>query len=562
MTVAAPAAKSAEPKSSGLIRSSMVYSGVTMLSRSMGFFRDLAVSYAMGASATFAADAFNTAFAFPNLFRRVFAEGAFAAAFVPAYAKALEEDGEEKADVLAGDAMALLAAMTLALSVVFALAMPWLMYAIAPGFAKTPAKFHLAIILTQITIWYLPCMAIYAHLSGVLNARNRFILSAGAPILLNIWTLIVVLPTHSPISAASMASWGVLAAGVSQALVLMWGVRRSGARVDWRWPRMTPEIWALVRRAVPGALAASATQVNIFISGILVSQVNGARSWLATADRLYQLPLGLVGVAIGVALLPRLSRAVHAKDGSAAQGAMDEAVTFSLALTLPAAAALVAIPVFLIDGLYTRGEFTSVDALQTGHALFFYGLGTPAFVLDQLYSRAFFARQDTKSPMTFALISVAVNIVAGVSLVYAFGFQGIAAATAIAAWLKVGQMAFVLGRRGHYLPSGRAWSRIVRILLASLVLAGLLALAQHERPQMESLFSGFHIGHRLVGPKEVAILLTVVLGGLLYPVLLVASGGLKPSEIRNAFRRQPKGPSLEEELEEDLGETPAGPDLL
>ena len=159
----------------------MVYSCVTLISRAMGFVRDLAVSYAMGASATFAADAFNTAFAFPNLFRRVFAEGAFAAAFVPAYSKALEQDGEEKADVLAGDAMALLAVITLALSVVFALAMPWLMYLMRPGFAANPAKFHLAILLTQITIWYLPCMAIYAHLSGVLNARNRFILSAGAP---------------------------------------------------------------------------------------------------------------------------------------------------------------------------------------------------------------------------------------------------------------------------------------------------------------------------------------------------------------------------------------------
>ena len=471
MTVAAPAAKEAvRSESSGLIRSSMIFSGLTMVSRAMGFVRDLAVSYALGASATFAADAFNTAFAFPNLFRRIFAEGAFAAAFVPAYSKALEQDGEEKADELAGDAMALLAAVTLALSMVFALAMPWLMYLIAPGFAKIPDKFHLAIVLTQITIWYLPCMAIYAHLSGVLNARNRFILSAGAPILLNIWTLITVLPTHTPVGAATMASWGVLAAGASQAMVLMWGVKKSGAQVHWRLPRMTPEIWALVRRAVPGALAASATQVNIFISGILVSQVNGARSWLAAADRLYQLPLGLVGVAIGVALLPRLSRAVHAKDGSAAQSAMDEAITFSLALTLPAAAALVAIPVFLIDGLYTRGEFTSFDALQTGHALFFYGLGTPAFVLAQLYSRAFFARQDTKSPMRFALISVAVNIVVGVALVYSIGFQGIAAATAIAAWLNVGQMAFTLSRRGHYRPSARAWSRIVRILVASLVL--------------------------------------------------------------------------------------------
>ncbi len=516
----------------------------------------------MGASATYAADAFNTAFAFPNLFRRIFAEGAFAAAFVPAYSRALEQDGEEKADILAADAMALLAAATLALATVFALAMPWLMYAIAPGFAKDPAKFHLAIALTQITIWYLPCMAIYAHLSGVLNARNRFILSAGAPILLNIWTLVTVLPTHTPASAATMASWGVLVAGVSQALVLTWGVRKSGAQVHWRIPRITPEIVALIRRAVPGALAGSAIQVNIFISGILVSQVNGARSWLAVADRLYQLPLGLVGVAIGVALLPRLSRAVHAKDGPVAQSAMDEAITFAMALTLPAAAALIAIPVFLIDGLYTRGEFTLLDAQQTGHALFYYGIGTPAFVLAQLYSRAFFARQDTKSPMIFALVSVAVNIVVGVALVYAVGFWGIAAATAVSAWLNVGQMAFTLARRGHYQPSAKAWSRLVRILLASVALGLALAAIQAFRPQIQALFSGFHLGRHLVGAKEAAIVLTCLAGAGLYPPLLFAFGGLRLSEVKAALRRNPRKPTLDAELEQDLGKTPAGPDLL
>jgi putative peptidoglycan lipid II flippase len=566
MTAAAPATAAKPQGSGGLIRSSMIYSSLTLVSRLMGFVRDLVISYAMGASATFAADAFNTAFAFPNLFRRIFAEGAFAAAFVPAYSRSLEQDGEETADILAADAMALLAAVTLALSTVFALLMPWLMYVIAPGFAKIPAKFHLAIVLTQITIWYLPCMAIYAHLSGVLNARNRFILSAGAPILLNIWTLVTVLPTHTPAGAATMASWGVLAAGGSQAMLLMWGVKKSGARVDWRIPRITPEITALIRRAVPGALAASAIQVNIFISGILVSQVNGARSWLAVADRLYQLPLGLVGVAIGVALLPRLSRAVHAKDGPAAQSAMDEAVTFAMALSLPAAAALIAIPFFLIDGLYTRGEFRLIDAQQTAHALFYYGIGTPAFVLAQLYSRAFFARQDTRSPMIFALVSVAVNIVVGVALVYSVGFWGIAAATAIAAWLNVGQMAFTLGKRGHYRPSAKAWSRLIRIVLASATLGIVLAVIQHFRPEIQSLFKGFHIGRHLVGAKELAIVLTCLVGAALYPPLLFAFGGVKLSQVKAALRRRtPQEPlqhELDQEIEDDLGKTPAGPDLL
>jgi putative peptidoglycan lipid II flippase len=530
----APEAKAAKP--SGLIRSSMIFSGFTLISRIMGFARDLAVSYTMGASSTFAADAFNTAFAFPNLFRRIFAEGAFAAAFVPAYSRSLEKDGERVADELAADAMATLAAATLAITVVAELTMPWLMHLIAPGFASNPAKFNLAVVLTMITMPYLPCMAIYAHLAGVLNARNRFILSAAAPILLNIWTLVTVLPTHDPIQAATWASAGVLLAGVSQAALLMWGCKRAGAHVGLRWPRLTPEIKHLIMLAIPGAIAASATQINIFISGVLVSQVNGARSWLAYCDRLYQLPQGLVGVAIGVALLPRLSRAVQAEDHQGARGAMDEAITFAMALTLPAAAALVAIPFFLIDALYTRGAFTIADAHQTSAALFNYGWGVPAFVLAQLFSRAFFARQDTKTPMRYGLMGVGVNIVLGVTLFHMVGVAGIAAATSTAWWLNVILMAVALARRGDYRPSPRAVSKLIRLLVASVALGAVLGAVSYFRAPIEAV-----LGHASMGPlhgKELAIALTVLGAAGLYPVLLFASGGLTLAEAKAALRRR------------------------
>jgi putative peptidoglycan lipid II flippase len=525
---------------SGMIRSSMVNSGLTLVSRIMGFVRDLAVTYFMGASATIAADAYNAAFSFPNLFRRIFAEGAFAAAFVPAYARSLEQDGEEIADVLAADAMATLAAATLALTVVAELTMPWLIrYLIAPGFAAVPGKVQLAITLTMITMPYLPCMAIYAHLSGVLNARNRFILSAGAPILLNLWTLVAVLPAKSPVNAAFLASAGVIAAGVSQAALLWWGVRRSGARVDIRRPRLTPQIRKLIGLAIPGAISGSAFQINIFISGILVSHVAGGRSWLAVCDRLYQLPQGLVGVAVGVALLPRLSRAVHAGDRAQARSAVDEAVTFSMALTLPAAAALFAIPFFLIDGLYTRGAFTAVDAHATALALQQYGWGVPAFVLAQLLTRTFFAQQDTKTPMRLALISVAVNIALGVSLFQVVGVTGIAAATSAASWLNVVMMAATLARRGVYAPSAAAWSHLARMLAASVVLGLALAAAAHFRGVIEA-----PLAHVRLGPlhaKELAVALVSVLAVGLYPVLLFASGGLSLAELKAAVRRGPKG---------------------
>ena len=523
----------------------MIYSGFTLISRVFGFVRDLAVTYAMGASATFAADAFNTAFAFPNLFRRIFAEGAFAAAFVPSYARSLEQDGEEVADVLAADAMAVLAAATLLITVIAELAMPWLMYLISPGFAAEPGKFKLAVLLTQITMPYLPCMAIYAHLSGVLNARNRFVLSAAAPILLNLWTLATVLPATSPVQAAIFASWGVVAAGVSQAGLLWWGVNRSGAKVTVRWPRLTPPIKQLIMLAIPGAVAASATQINIFISGNLVSHVNGARTWLAVCERLYLLPQGLVGVAIGVALLPQLSRAVHAGDKKASQAAMDQAVVFSMALTLPAAAAMVSIPFFLTDALYTRGLYTTVDAHETASALLQYGWGVPAFVLQQLMARAFFARQDTRTPMIYGLISVAVNIVLGVTLFHFVGVAGIAGATSAASWINVLMMGFTLGRKGYYHPALQAWSRLIRALLASAVMGGMLVLAAHFRPQLQGLFGGVHLGP--VGAKEFLIVIVVILAASVYPLLMFATGAMTPAEARAAFRRgrgqPPEGPA-------------------
>jgi putative peptidoglycan lipid II flippase len=535
-------AKPAQKKS--LIRSSLVFSGLTLVSRIMGFLRDLAITATMGASATVAADAYYTALSFPNLFRRLFAEGAFAAAFVPAYARKLTVDGEEKADALASDALATIAAATLALTLVAQLAMPWLMYVINPGYVDTPAKFKLAILLTQITMPYLPCMAIVALMSGVLNARHRFVLSAAAPIVLNVVMLIAVIPQKTPQNAAMAASFGVVAAGVLQAAWLVWGARHVGAKIQFKLPRLTPEISGLIALAIPGAIAASATQINIFISQALASMAEaGARSWLNVADRLYQLPLGLVGVAVGVALLPRLSQAVHAGDKEGASGAMDEALTFALVLTLPAAAALTAMPMFLIDGLFTRGAFTAYDARQTGLALLHYGWGTPAFVLVRVLAPAFFARLDTKGPMRFALISVAVNILLGVALFYVIGFQGIAAATSAASWLNVILMWTALQKQGDYRPSKVMISRVARIALAALVMGLLLFAAQSFRPLIEAPLQHIrlHIGsHTLLGPKEYAVVLVSLAGVVAYGALLFMTGALKPADLKRALRRDPK----------------------
>lgn len=535
---AEPASDAVQPKRAGLLRSSLIFSSLTLVSRFAGLARDLVITARLGASAGPAADAYYTALSFPNLFRRIFAEGAFSAAFIPSYTKTLTAEGEETADRLAAEALAALAAITLLITVAAQLAMPWLMYAINPGYSVDPVKFKLAIVLTQISMPYLPCMAITALLSGVLNAHGRFILSGAAPIVLNIVMLVAVLPQHGAHDAAFAATWAIVAAGVAQAALLWWGAWRSGAKIRLRLPRLTPDVKALIALAVPGAIAASATQINVFVSQSLVSltHTDGPRSWLNIADRFYQLPLGLVGVAIGVALLPRLAASLQADDKEDVQATTDQAFIFGMALTLPAAAALIAIPFFLIDGLYTRGDFTAYDAHQTAQALLFYGIGTPAFVLARIMNPIFFARGDTKSPMRFALISVVINIVAGVILFKLINFQGIAAATALASWINVGQMAWALHRRGIYHPSAKAVGRIARVIAASAGMAAVLLILDHYREPIIEALKGMAF-HRF-GAKEIAVIGVGLIGVATYPLFLLGFGGMTLAEIKSVTRRR------------------------
>lgn len=512
---------------------SIIFAGGTLVSRVLGFARDAVITAVLGASQTIAADAFYTANAFPNLFRRILAEGAFTAAFVPSYSRRLT-DSEADADRFASDALASVATAAIVIAVVCMLAMPWLMYAINPGYVDEPAKFRLAIVLTQITMMYLPFIVIASLFASVLNARGRFAVSALYPTILNIANLAAVLPQKEPVAAAYAASVSVLVAGLLQAGIVWWFARRTGARIRLLRPRLTPEMKQLIRIGGPNALSQSATQVNIFITGILASQVAGGRTWNEVAARLYQLPLSLVGVAIGVALLPRLAQALQRGDHDEAQGSMDLAMVFSLALSLPAAAALVSIPFFLIDGLFTRGEFLAADSAGAAGLLLHFGWGVPAFVLLRILQPAFFARDDTRTPMKYSLISVAVNIALGVSLFPLIGLAGVAVATSTAAWITVLQMAWALWRRDVYRPTKLAMSKMARITAASAIMGLALAAASHFRPVYEAPLHAV-LEH---GAKELSLVVICGLGALLYAVLLLAFGGVTLAEARTAFRRR------------------------
>ena len=519
-------------KAPGMLRSSAIYSALTLVSRFLGLARDLVITARLGGAGNITGDAYITALAFPNLFRRMFAEGAFASAFVPDYSKRLAADGKEAADAFAADALATMAALTVAITIACQLAMPWIMRVYSYGFIANPAKFKLAVILTQITMPYLPAVVIASLFAGVLQARGRFIIYGLYPALLNIVMLAAVLPQKDPTRAAYAASVGVIIAGISQAALCWWGAHRSGARIHLKHLKMTPSIRALLRRMAPGVIASSATQINLFISAMLASQVAGMRVWLNIAERFYQLPLSLVGVAIGVALLPRLSTALQKKDHDDANAAMDQAVVFGLALSLPAAAALMAMPVYLCEGLFARGQFTAADAAASGSLLFHYGWGVPAFVLIKILQPAFFARGDTRRPMNYSLISVAVNIALGVALFFTIGFPGLALATAAASWITVAQMVAKLWRDDTWRPSAKTTGRIVRVTAACLGLGVALALASHFRPILEAPLRGFRYD------KEVTVLLVSLAGVLLYPLLLFASGGVTPVEARAALKRR------------------------
>lgn len=494
----------------------------------MGLVRDLAITAILGAAGTIAADAYYTALTFPNLFRRIFAEGAFAAAFVPAYSKKLAADGEEAADRMASDSLATVALAAIVLTAVAQLAMPWIMTVYSYGYLDDPAKFKLTVILTQITMPYLPCMVIAALFSGTLNAHGRFIISGFYPTVLNLVMLAMVLPQKDPVHAAYALAIGVIIAGVSQAALVWWGARRSGVKIRLVRPRLTPDVRRLLKTAVPAAVANSATQINLVISAALASGVAGMRSWMNVADRFYQLPMSLVGVAIGIALLPRLSQALASDDHDDAKAAMDQGLLWALALSLPAAAALIAMPNFLVDGLFTRGKFLASDAQSTGLLLFHYGWGVPAFVLLRILQPTFFARGDTRLPMAFSLVSVAVNAILAIILFKTLGFYGVAIATSAAAWVNVILLWITIRRAEIYRADGRMWFKSIRVAAAAAGMGGLLALAVWQRPAIEAA-----LGH-----KEIAVLVVSIAGALAYLVLLFALGGVSLAEARAMMRRR------------------------
>lgn len=462
----------------------------TLLSRVFGLVRDALMAAVLGVGP--AADAFNAAFRFPNLFRRLFAEGAFNTAFVPMFSGALEQQGEEAAKLLAGRIMSWLFAMLVVVTIVAEIFMPQIMVAFVPGFADDPEKFGLTVLLTRIMFPYLACMSLMAAYGAILNTLGRFFAAAFAPVLLNIVNISAMIPlatfwVQNPESATVWVAIATMLGGVAQ-LALVWSaIQRSGFRPNFQLPKFDAEVRRFWFLAIPAILTGGITQINIFVGTIIASGADNVISILAYADRLYQLPLGIIGIAIGTVLLPELSR--HLKGGRAdeARASQEQSLFLSMLLSMPATAALIAMAEPIVRVLFERGLFDAVATGQTAQALIAFSTGLPAYVLIRVLQPGFFAREDTITPTIFAGVSVVVNIGVSLWLFPTLFHVGIAIATAASAWVNVLMLAVTLAIRGHFsLSRAQWWGHAMILLISAMMGLVLMVLADQGAAHLAS----------------------------------------------------------------------------
>ncbi|MFT3722785.1 MAG: murein biosynthesis integral membrane protein MurJ [Hyphomonadaceae bacterium] len=494
-----------------LARNVFVQTFFTLGSRMLGFVRDLALNYRFGGQGPLM-DCWATAQMLPNLFRRLFAEGAFAQGFVPVFAAARATEGADAADRMASQAMAFILSVVALVTIGIEVAMPMIMPFLLSAYVSDPDTLATATLMAQLAMPYLVCMTLASLLSGVLNTLGRFALTAAAPILLNVCTIVPLFLVHDRHLAAEIAASAVTVSGILQTTLLWWGTRKLGVKLRISLPKLTKSVRRMLAIAVPGAIAGGALQVSSLVTQALSGSDAGARSVLYNSDRLYQLPLGLIGVAVGLALVPRLSRHFAENDHAAASKTMDDGIGLSMAFTLPATVALLIIPFFIIDATVTRGAFTSADAARTAEVLRQFAWGVPAFVLAKVFTPPFFARQKSKRPMQFSLVSVLITVGVGATLWYWLptvgrdGAIGLGIATSFGAWVNVFLLAGTLAREKVYAMGPAVWSRMFRLVLASTIMGVFAGFCAWQYPMLASLF----------WRKEVAVIAVIVVGVVIY----------------------------------------------
>jgi putative peptidoglycan lipid II flippase len=454
----------------------------TMASRILGFARDMLIAAVLGAGPI--ADAFFVALRLPNLFRRLFGEGAFNAAFVPAISNILHVEGTEAATAFAGEATAVMIFWLGFLTVLGEVFMPWLLYVLAPGFAADHAKFLLAVALSRIMFPYLFFICLTALFSGMLNALHRFAAAAAAPVLFNLFSIgfMLALTPYMP-NAGYAIAWGVTVSGIAQILLVGVALRRAGIRLALPKPHLSPQMRRLFRRMAPGLIGAGVTQLNVSIDTIIGTLLPaGSVSVLYYADRVNQLPLGVIGTAAGTALLPVIARQIARGEETNALASLNRALEGVLILSLPAAIGLAVAARPVIELLFLRGAFSLHTAILTSHSLAAFAIGLPLFALVKVLTPGFFGRGDTVTPLKIGTAAVVLNLGMNLLFMRPLHAVGPALATSLASAFNAGLLGFILYRRGQFALDTSAKRRVPRILLAGAVMAAALYALEQVLP--------------------------------------------------------------------------------
>ncbi|MBT5654089.1 MAG: murein biosynthesis integral membrane protein MurJ, partial [Alphaproteobacteria bacterium] len=432
-----------------LIRSITTVGNYTILSRIAGFGRDLILAAFLGASPVM--DALAVSIKIPSFFRRLFAEGAFNAAFVPLFAGTLAEKGTKEATTYAEEIMSLLVFILIALVVLMEIFMPQVMPIITWGFRATPERMEMVIMFTRITFPFIILISLVALYSGILNSLDRFVAAASSPLSGNIFIVIGLLLIGRELASGYEVAWVILISGAIQLVWVVVPTYSAGIKLRLLYPSITPRVKRFLKRMIPGAIGSGVIQINLFIGTFIASFLpEGGISFLYYADRLNQLPLSVIGTAVSTALLPLMSKQLRSNKKDVALHSQNRALEFSLLLVLPATAALMIAAVPFTRVLFERGEFSTLEAIETAKALMGYACGLPAYILVKVFSTTFFAKQDTKTPVIIAGISVLVDIVLSVYFVFytPLNHIGIALATALASWVNALLLGYMLHRQG------------------------------------------------------------------------------------------------------------------
>ncbi|HET8750655.1 MAG TPA: murein biosynthesis integral membrane protein MurJ [Sphingomicrobium sp.] len=500
--------------------------GLTMVSRVAGFGREMLMSRILGAGVY--TDAFYVAFRLPNTFRRLFGEGAFSAGFVPLFSQRLQSGGEGEAKRFSEDVLAVFLPTLILFTVIFMFGMKLFILAIT-GWHGDQLAF--GTLLTRITFPYLLLISLVSLFSGILNSIARFTAAAFAPALLNFAMLCALLLFRQggAVTAVAVAS-AVTIGGVLQLILLIVACKRAGIVLKIRKPALTPGVRQFIRVVLPATLGAGVYQVSVFIDTFFLTRIGtGAVSWFNYADRLNQLPLGVIGSAIGTAILPQVSRHVDIGEAGKAAKVQGQAAELAMLLCLPAALALAVTALPLVRAIFEAGRFTDRDAHYTALTLSIVALGLPAYVLVKVLTPGFYARRDTATPVKTAVAVLVVNVILNFALIPPFGIGGLAAAVVISSWLNCTILYVILHRRGHFRIEGWLASRIARQLLAAAVMVVVLYL-------IRSAFLGWFVGsllNRLTG------VIAVVAGGMaVYFPLVWMLGGTDREELKALLKRR------------------------